>query len=764
MKLTDERIIEYLKKKHGENFDIDSFLNVDYSGLRDAKKFNDIEKITEKINAAVLSGKKILVYGDYDSDGVCASAILYLYFKSRGANVSVFIPNRFENGYGISVDAIEEIVSDYSPELIITVDLGITAVEEVEILKQEGIDIIVTDHHLPLAEVPNCLILDPKYKNEEYGFDQLCGAGVAMKLVEALSGREEANKYIDFAGVATIGDIVPLINENRVISKIAVDKINKGDCHKSLSFLKDKLGLNKISSTDISFKIVPRFNACGRMDSAFKVLSFLVEDDPKLLDKKFAEIESDNNLRLACIDKGNKEIEKSMRDFNFNDPAIFVVGDFHEGVIGILASRICHEYHKPTIVFTKTESGTLKGSGRSIDEIDLHKIIAGMTDMLENFGGHKMAVGLEIEPSVFEIFKSKVNHKIREIVSDDVFLVDNKSYDIEISEDDITDYFYNQLELLEPFGCENEKPVLALRQTSLSVQPISEKAFKHYKCFTPKNHSFICFGFYDYVPVLSSSSEKLIKLELSQNIFNGKTQIQAQAKDLAITNAVIGENKDTLLAALYNKYYSIFDFNNKDNYILEENLEKVILENFSASNFGSLVVATTPSDIEVIKKLKLEKYIVAKPFKNNQNAVLTSSRGVYSLESASGYKNIIFLSKIFDEEHLYFSQKHRVFEPKEKLSVQTNLSQDRTVFVKVYKLIKENSGLKANDELDLAKKLAIKDGALSSEQILYAMIVFMELNFIEWDSVLNQMTILDAKKVELDKSKFYAEVSNYAKV
>ncbi len=759
MKLTDERIKEYLKKKHGENFDIDSFLNVSPDGLRDAKKFNNIEKITTKIEAAILDGKKILIYGDYDSDGVCASAILYLYFKSCGITPQVFIPNRFENGYGISVDAIEEIVAEYAPDLIITVDLGITAVEEVEILKQEGIDIIITDHHLPLAEVPNCLILDPKYKNEEYGFDSLCGAGVAMKLVEALAGREEANKYLDIAAIATIGDIVPLVGENRIIAKLGIDKINAGDSHKSVSFIKNKLGITKINSTDIGFKIVPRFNACGRMDSALKVFSFLIEEDLKLLEEKYSEIESDNNLRLASIDKGNREIEKSLLNFNYTDPAIFVEGDFHEGIIGILASRICHEYNRPTIVFSKTENGTLKGSGRSIDGIDLHKIIAEMTDMLENFGGHKMAVGLELEPEVFEIFKSKVNLKIREQFSSDKFLTNDKSFDIEICEDDLTDYFYNQLSMLEPFGCENEKPVLAIRQTALNVQPISEKAFKHYKCFTAKNHSFLGFGFYDYAPVLASNSEKLIRIELSQNIYNGKTQISATAKDVALLNASFGESKESILSALYNKYYSIFDFNNRDNYQLCEDLESVIKEKFSADNFGTLVVATNNADLEIIKNLGLEKYFAAKPYKSGQNAVVANPRGVYSLGSVSGYKNIIFLSKYFDEEHLYFSQKYKVFEPAVNRALNANLSKDRAVFAKVYNLIKTNSQLKANDELDLAKKLAIRDGALSASQILFSMIVFMELNFIEWDSVLNQMTILQAKKVELDKSKFYNEVN-----
>ena len=241
MKLTDERILGFLKSKY--QFDdeaINKFLNSGFDDLNDALKFKNIDEITQKIKEAIDQNKKILVYGDYDSDGICATTILYLYLKSAGANVDVFIPNRFENGYGISVDAIEEIVADFSPDLIITVDLGITAVEEVEILKQEGIDVIVTDHHLPLEEVPDCLILDPKYDNENYGFDALCGAGVAMKLVEALAGRDEANKYLDIAAIATVGDIVPLIGENRAIAKLGIEKINKNDCLKSIVFLRNK--------------------------------------------------------------------------------------------------------------------------------------------------------------------------------------------------------------------------------------------------------------------------------------------------------------------------------------------------------------------------------------------------------------------------------------------------------------------------------------------------------------------------------------------
>ncbi len=758
MKLVDERIIEFIKSKHSEeNFDLEKFLNPSESDLRDANNFENITEIVEKIKTAIAEKKKILVYGDYDSDGICASTILYLYLKSQNADVNVFIPNRFENGYGISVEAIEEIVADFMPDLIITVDLGITAVEEVEILKQEGIDIVVTDHHLPLDDVPDCLILDPKHKNEKYGFDALCGAGVAMKLVEALSNRETANEYLDIAAIATVGDIVPLVDENRTIAKIGIDKINAGKCLPSITFIKNKLELEKLTSTDISFKIVPRINACGRMDNALKVFDFLIETDASLLEEKYAEIESDNNLRLASIDKGTKTIEKCLETYDINDPSVLIVGDFHEGVVGILASRICHEFNKPTIIFTKTEDGTLKGSGRSIEKIDLHKIISSMIDMLENFGGHKMAVGVEIVPEMFDDFKSTLNQKIREVSETEDFLVKSADYDIEITEDDFSEGFVNQVNLLEPFGSENEKPVFAIKQKEMIVEPISEKAFKHYRCFTKNNHPIVGFGYYKNVGICKSPSDKLFLLDMGLNLYKGKVCVNALAKGISVLNADLsGLESDDKLASLYNLYYSIFDFNKAENYHKTDDLAEIIKSKFSENAYGTLVVASINDDIEIIKKLGLENQISSGVPTNKQNAVVVCP--IYSLDDVKGYKNIIFLHKYFDDEHLYFSQIMQVFEPVAKTDLGFEISKDRDVSVKVYKHACNFAGLKANDILDFAKKLAIKDGILNVLQILFSLIVFAELNFLEFDDVLNSMTILKAKKVELSSSKFFNAV------
>jgi single-stranded-DNA-specific exonuclease len=759
MKLKDKRIIDFLEKKLiGKNIDIEKFLEPSENDFRDPMKLKNVPEAVEKISKAINENKKILIYGDYDSDGICASTILYLFFKSKGANANVFIPNRFENGYGISIDAIEEIESCYNPDLIVTVDLGITAVEEVEILKQEGIDIVITDHHIPLDEIPDCLVVDPKIESD-YGFDALCGAGVALKLVEAMAGREEAKKYLDIAAIATVGDIVPLVDENRAIAKLGIEKINRGDCLKSISFMLKKLELASINSTDISFKIVPRLNACGRMDNALKVFDFLIQTDEKLLEEKYAEIEYDNTVRLSFIDKGNKIIEKQLKNLKGDEYILFLKGEFHEGVIGILASRVVHEFNKPAIIFTKTEDGTLKGSGRSIEGIDLHEIVASLSDSLVNFGGHKMAIGVEIEEDMFENFKQILNEKIKEKFSKNNYIINDKNFDIEITDDDLTDEFFKQISLLEPFGCENEKPVLAIRQRKINPQRVSEKVFKHYRLFTEKNNQILGFNYYKFLPLIESNSEKLFFVELSENTFHGKTSLSVTAKGISVVKPdFAGTQNDDFMSSLFNLYYSIFDFNNMEKYHVEPDLESVIKSKFGDSEFGTLVVCSSEEDLQVLDKLNLSKYYSAETYRNGQNTILISPAGQYSLDGLDSYKNIIFMHKYFENEHLFYSQKFDVYESDKISKMPVILSKDREVFVRCYKLINNYSSIKANDEIDFAKRLAFRDETLSECQLLFCLIVFMELNFFEFDKLTGSLTVLKAKKMELSNSKMYMEV------
>ncbi len=765
MKLTDERIIKFLDKRLiDKGISREEFLNPSLSGLRDANNLKDMSFAVQKIREAIKNNKKILIFGDYDSDGICSSAMLYLYFKSIGVKVDVFIPNRFENGYGISVEAIDEIEFEYAPDLVITVDLGITAVEEVEILKQENIDVIITDHHIPLSELPDTVVVDPKVDPEGmYGFDGLCGAGVALKLIEALAGREEALKYLDICAIATVGDIVPLIDENRIIAKFGIDKINSGDCLPSLSFIKEKCDIDKLTSTDISFKIVPKINSCGRMSSAIKAFSFLVETDPKQLEIKYAEIETDNMLRLSSIETGNKEISKILEKFDQSEPSILIKGNFHEGIIGILSSRVCHDYSKPVIIFTTDENGYLKGSGRSTESVNIHEIIVSLSGLLENFGGHKMACGLTISPENFDEFKAKFNEKLLEQIKTKEEISNEFQYDIEINDDDINLNFIGQLELLEPYGCENEKPILAIKQGKMTAEPVSDKAFKHYRLSTKKNNSIICFNGYKDMLAARSVAEKLLTIDLGTSTYKGRENINVVLKNLKLIYANFdGLEKQKLLSAIMNKYYSIFDFNKRENYHLEDDLYAVSAQKFNENSQGTIVVATSSEDLENLEKhgIDTKKYVAFEPEKNGKNIIVCSGRGVYRLSDAKGYKNIIFLNRVFDDEHLYFSQKLETYENKTIFNQKLELSGDREIFIKVYKLITEFSEIKANDELELAEKLSLKDRSVSAPQILFCMLVFMELNFIEFDEILCNMKLLNSKKMELSSSKLFKEVAS----
>lgn len=766
MKLTDERIIKFLDKRlEKSGIDREKFLNPTLNDLRNANNLKNIDSAVSKIKQAIKDNKDILVFGDYDTDGICASTILYLYLKSQGAKVQVYIPNRFENGYGISVEAIDEIEFEYEPDLVITVDLGITAVEEVEILKQENIDVVITDHHIPLAELPDTIVVDPKVDPDgTYGFDSLCGAGVALKLVEALSNRETALKYLDICAIATIGDIVPLIDENRVIAKLGIEKINRGECLPSITFMKEKLDIGKITSTDISFKIVPRLNACGRMDNALKAFNFLIETDPKQLEILYAEVEGDNTLRLSAIEKGNKEISKVLEKYDIDEPSALIVGDFHEGVIGILASRVCNELNKPAIIFTKDQEGNLKGSGRSIESIDIHKIISSMAGLLENFGGHKMACGIEILPENFDEFKRIFNENIEKVTHKTDFLVGNLEPDIEIFDDDFNESFINQLNLLEPFGCENEKPKLAIKQNKMTVQPVSEKAFRHYKLYTKKNNFILAFNGYSELEAYKNEAEKLMFVDLGTSEYKGRININAMLKNMKLFPLGLNENiSHNIMCSLYNKYYSIFDFNNREKYFEVDNVFEVARQKFAESDYGTIVVASSSDDLEMLEKQGIDtaKYISSKPMTNSQNVIISAGEQIYRLSQVKGYKNIIFLNSYFENEHLYFSQKYNIYENKTKISQKVELKSDRETFIQVYKMLSEFSFVKANDELELAEKLAIKNRTISAEQILFCTLVFMELNFVEFDDILNQITIQKSKKMVLASSKLYQEIEKY---
>lgn len=753
----EQRFIDFLEKRGIQEKDMHDFLCPNLKMLLDPFTFNDMKAAIDKINGAIKNHKKILIFGDYDCDGISASCILMQYLKSRSADVSAFIPSRFDDGYGLNMDTIDEICEHNKPDLIVTVDLGVTAVNEVAKLKELGIDVVVTDHHEPAEILPDCIVIDAKIDNQRYAFNGLCGAGVALKLVEAMENRNFIERYLDICAIATIGDIVPLINENRVIAKLGLEKINSDNCLPSIKFLKEKLGLEIVSSEDISFRIVPRLNASGRMDNGKKVLDFLMETNRDNLETLYAQLEEDNTKRLSEISQGNDEIIDQLKNIDANnDYAILAVGNFHQGVLGILASRVCHEYNRPAIVFTKTEDGRLKGSGRSINSINIHNILCTMSDLFVRFGGHKMAVGLEILPENFEEFRQRFNKEIKKQTTNNDFTMVN-SFDIEIYEEDLSLKFINQLKLLEPFGCANEKPIFMMKANNLICEQMKGKNYRHFRLYTKSGKQIVAFNGYKYIEMLKNNCEKQLFVELELNNFHGKKYVNCKLKDVLYCDTSFNFNSKMVAASsILNKYLSMHSENHIQNCVhMSENKLILQAEEEAKNMFGTMIVCQNNKQLEKLMNnpiIATNYCFTCVPPNNKQNCVIIRSSGIQG--PVSGYKNYIFLRSMLKNEHYLFAQEHNVFDMN-LFEDQNLIDTQRGVMGICYNLIKSHQDVLCNDIFEWAEKISNFDKRISPAQILFASLVFEEINLVKISGYVDTCVEILDNKCDLSCSKFY---------
>lgn len=442
------------------------FLHPTVDQLRDPMLLHDMDRAVQRIRAAIAAGERICVYGDYDVDGVSASALLSDYLRSHGApDTEVYLPSRHTEGYGLNENAVREIAGRCS--LMITVDCGITAVDMVALAKSLGLDCVVTDHHEPGEVLPDCPVVDPLLG--DYPFPYLCGAGVAFKLVHALGGLIGAMLYVDIAALATVADVVPLKDENRVLVSIGLDRINRHP-RTGVRALIESSGMagKPVSSTDIAFRIAPRLNASGRLGSARQAYELLMCEDPARAEALAAELEEENRARKAIEDRIQKEAEAALESFDFlKHRAIVLSGkDWNSGVIGLTASRLVEKYHYPTILLAEKEPGLLTGSCRSIPGVDIHAALAAVEKHLVRYGGHKQAAGLTIReselPAMIDALDAYLANVPRNVY---IPLVE---YDTEIEFDQLTESFVRSLDALQPTGFGNPAPVMRARSAYLA--------------------------------------------------------------------------------------------------------------------------------------------------------------------------------------------------------------------------------------------------------------------------------------------------------
>ena len=518
--------------------DIRLFLNPTRNDFYNPFLITDMDIAVNRIIKAIENKENITIYGDYDVDGITSITVLKSFLNDIGVETNTYIPNRLIEGYGLNKEAIDKI-SKKGCNLMITVDCGISAIEEIEYANSLGIETIITDHHEAGNEIPKAIaVIDNKRKDSKYPFRELAGVGVVFKLIQAigitLKLKEESYlKYLDIVCIGTISDIVPLVDENRVIAKLGLLLVAQTK-NIGLRSIINSSGYNKIDSNTISFGVAPRINACGRMGKAEEALELFLSKDKNEVNELTNKLNEHNRKRQetekAIFENALEKIKAEHLDEN---KAIIVGGEnWHHGVIGIVSSKITEMYFKPSILLSFEEDGIGKGSGRSIPGFDLHEALMKCSDTIEKFGGHSMAVGITVKKDNLEKFKKEFEQIATQSKIDEIIPIINIDAKVDLS--DIDKEMVESLKQLEPFGEANKMPVFAFKNLKIdSIRALSEG--KHLK-LTLKDNNYIINAIGFNIGYLANEYRIGDKIDvagvLEINTFNGVDNLQINIKDI----------------------------------------------------------------------------------------------------------------------------------------------------------------------------------------------------------------------------------------
>ncbi len=538
-----ESILHY--KGITDEQEIEEFLSDKPKKTYDPFFMKNMKEAVDKIKHHIHNDNKIVIFGDYDVDGVTSSALLVEFFSNISNNIDYYIPNRFSEGYGLNKDAIKSIKEDMKADLIITVDNGISSFEEVAYAKEIGIDIIVTDHHNPPEKLPECIIINVKQDGDEYPFKELCGCGVAFKLAQALQRELDLPKSVlstplDLVALGTIADLVPLIDENRTLVKYGLKRINSNK-RLGILCLRKEVGLDEkeISAGRIGYVLGPCFNAAGRIEDAKLGVKLLLEKNEEEATKVAAILHNLNSERQAIQEKG-EEFARLLVETNYMDHDFLVVraDGVSEGVIGIVAGRIKDLFYKPTLVVTKTEEGYIKGSGRSIKGINIYDELVNVSDLFLGFGGHEMACGFSLEEDKLDELREKLDKRAKEIkaYSPEMF-VPKINIMTELDADQLSVNLINEISKLEPYGMANPKPLFMIKD--IQVNPSWTKGCGnnnvHLKFSGKKGNTFLSgigFSLAEKYDGLNNQNSVDVVFSPEINEYNGKITPQMVMEDI----------------------------------------------------------------------------------------------------------------------------------------------------------------------------------------------------------------------------------------
>ena len=547
-------------KKRGitDPADIEEYMSPTPKRTYDPFLMKGMDEASDMIIEYARGGRRICVYGDYDCDGVTSVSLMMTLLGELAADAWYYIPSRFEEGYGLNKKAIDRI-AERGTQLIITVDNGCVAFDEVAYIKEKGMAVIVTDHHNVDTQSPDCIMLDPKQTDDDYPFSFLCGCGVAFKLAQAVTrktgiSKKKLNSLLDIVGIATVGDIVPLIDENRTLVKYGMDRIRRNE-RPGLSCLLDAAGIKAeaVGSYNIAFGIVPYINSCGRMKRADMGVELLTGLNMDRNEKLAASMKELNTLRRSTQDEiYNKAVEwlearaavptDNGCGENSGIPyfVLYYAGDAHEGVTGIVAGKIKEKYYRPVVIVTDSGNGIVKGTGRSVPGIDLHALLGRYSHLFMRFGGHAGACGFSMSSEHVDHLRECLNDDVRKMLDDRPGLLDCVLVpDAVITGDDVTLELARDVRRMEPFGEGNARPVFRIKDITIrNVRKMgAEGQYRKFSCMSEGGRMFdaVCFdGDIEYLDDVCAGDTVEFMGEIDENVWNGRSSVQVVVREINI--------------------------------------------------------------------------------------------------------------------------------------------------------------------------------------------------------------------------------------
>lgn len=726
-----------------------SFLFPDSKNFYDPFMMKGMPEAVERITDAINNNEKIVIYGDYDADGICANAILSLYFTSLNIDIYSHTPNRMADGYGLNNYTLEKIIERVMPDLIITCDCGISAVDEVEFVKDLGVDIIVTDHHEAGETIPDCIVINPKQAGCGYPFKGLCGAGVVLKLVQALSGYETMVKYLDLCAIATVADLVPLLDENRLIVQLGLQKLTSTE-NFGLKALFESNNIYKPTASDVAFKISPRINAAGRMGDAYRAYELLTTGNRGRIFEIIEEIEADNLRRKELF---NEMYTEALEDLKFEDlidnrAVILCNNSWEKGITGILAAKLSGDFVRPAFILAKS-GDCYKGTCRSIDGINIYDVLSECADLLIEYGGHSQAAGFSIMPENIDDFKLRL-HDILLKFDENLFLP-KKNYDLEIDIKDIDLKFVESLEMLEPTGNSNPKPTFKITAENLSVSPCKNNQ-AHVSINAENILQIFAFNYALLSYQLMGNNKKELVVELQRNNFGGndiKGILKACAPQELFVNDMFADSYNLSLSASYSDADACFK--------TYENIDEV----YDESLFGTLVVADNSETYRTFIErhaILINEYMYVTSV-NNYSRIIVAPDFEQADLSLANYNRIIFLFKPYDDGVISFINsrtKASVFIPVDENRL-PEISSDRKVFMDYYDKIKIHENEEYKNITVFYRKLKREFPECNYAQLVACLAVFKQMHIIDIGH--NPFSITNnRRKAELSDSSLYRSI------